>query len=50
MMSLQLTSPNPAPIAGRRASSVRQDVEISLPPDLKPHVVRAYDLAEVFVR
>jgi 5-methyltetrahydrofolate--homocysteine methyltransferase len=38
----------PAPIAGRRASSVRQDVEISLPPDLKPHVVRAYDLAEVF--
>jgi 5-methyltetrahydrofolate--homocysteine methyltransferase len=38
----------PAPIAGRRPSSVRQDVEIPLPPDLKPHVVRAYDLAEVF--
>jgi len=27
---------------------VRQDVEIPLPPDLKPHVVRGYDLAEVF--
>jgi 5-methyltetrahydrofolate--homocysteine methyltransferase len=38
----------PAPRAGRRTSSVRQDVEIPLPPDLKPHVVRAYDLAEVF--
>jgi 5-methyltetrahydrofolate--homocysteine methyltransferase len=38
----------PAPRAGRRMSSVRQDVEIPLPPDLKPHVVRAYDLAEVF--
>ena len=38
----------PAPLAGRRASSVRQDVEIPLPPDLKPHVVRGYDLAEVF--
>jgi 5-methyltetrahydrofolate--homocysteine methyltransferase len=38
----------PAPMAGRRASSVRQDVEIPLPPDLKPHVVRGYDLAEVF--
>jgi 5-methyltetrahydrofolate--homocysteine methyltransferase len=38
----------PAPRTGRRASSVRQDVEISLPPDLKPHVLRGYDLAEIF--
>src|SRR3984893_2575698 len=32
----------------RRASTVRQDVEIPQPPDLKPHVVRGYDLAEIF--
>ena len=38
----------PAPRAGRRTSSVRQDVEIPLPPDLKPHVVRDYDLDEIF--
>ena len=38
----------PAPRAGPRASSVRQDVEIPLPPDLKPHVLRGYDLAEIF--
>jgi len=38
----------PAPRAGRRASSVRQDVEIPLPPDLKPHVLRGYDLSEIF--
>jgi 5-methyltetrahydrofolate--homocysteine methyltransferase len=38
----------PAPIAGRRAPAVRCDFEIPSPPDLKPHVVRAYDLGEIF--
>jgi 5-methyltetrahydrofolate--homocysteine methyltransferase len=37
-----------APREGRRRSSVRQDIEIPQPPDLKPHVVRAYDLGEIF--
>jgi 5-methyltetrahydrofolate--homocysteine methyltransferase len=37
-----------APREARRRSSVRQDVDISQPPDLKTHVVRGYDLGEVF--
>jgi 5-methyltetrahydrofolate--homocysteine methyltransferase len=32
----------------RRVSTVRQDVEIPQPPDLKPHVVRGYDLSAIF--
>ncbi len=31
-----------------RTSSVRRDVEIPLPPDLKTHVLRDYDLVEIF--
>jgi 5-methyltetrahydrofolate--homocysteine methyltransferase len=38
----------PPPVPGQRSSAVRQDVEIPLPPDLKPHVVRGYDLGEIF--
>jgi 5-methyltetrahydrofolate--homocysteine methyltransferase len=34
--------------APRRVSAVRQDIEIPRPPDLKPHVVRGYDLGEIF--
>jgi 5-methyltetrahydrofolate--homocysteine methyltransferase len=34
--------------AARRVSAVRQDIEIPPPPDLKPHVVRDYDLGEIF--
>src|SRR6202043_1306580 len=34
--------------AVRRASTVRQDVEIPRRPHLKAHVVRAYGLAEIF--
>jgi 5-methyltetrahydrofolate--homocysteine methyltransferase len=37
-----------ARVAGRKRSTVRQDVEIPLPPDLKLHVLRDYDLAEIF--
>ena len=31
-----------------RTSSVRRDVEIPKPPDLKTHVIRNYDLGEIF--
>ncbi len=31
-----------------RISSVRRDVEIPRPPDLKSHVIRGYDLGEIF--
>ncbi len=31
-----------------RTSSVRRDVEIPKPPDLKTHVIRGYDLGEIF--
>jgi 5-methyltetrahydrofolate--homocysteine methyltransferase len=37
----------PADAAPRR-SSVRRDVEIPKPPDLKTHVIRNYDLGEIF--
>ena len=34
--------------AAPRTSSVRRDVEIPKPPDLKTHVIRNYDLGEIF--
>jgi 5-methyltetrahydrofolate--homocysteine methyltransferase len=34
--------------AAPRTSSVRRDVEIPQPPDLKTHVIRNYDLGEIF--
>ena len=34
--------------AENRKSSVRRDVEIPIPPDLKLHVTRDYDLGEIF--
>jgi 5-methyltetrahydrofolate--homocysteine methyltransferase len=34
--------------ATQRTSSVRRDVEIPKPPDLKTHVIRNYDLGEIF--
>jgi 5-methyltetrahydrofolate--homocysteine methyltransferase len=34
--------------AAARTSSVRRDVEIPKPPDLKTHVIRNYDLAGIF--
>src|SRR5215469_3406083 len=38
-----------APVDGApRTSSVRRDVEIPRPPDLKSHVIRGYDLGEIF--
>jgi 5-methyltetrahydrofolate--homocysteine methyltransferase len=37
-----------APDAPVRTSSVRRDVEIPRPPDLKTHVIRNYDLGEIF--
>ncbi len=41
-------SPNGAAGAPAARSSVRRDVEIPLPPDLKLHVVRRHDLGEIF--
>jgi 5-methyltetrahydrofolate--homocysteine methyltransferase len=34
--------------AARRTSSVRRDIDIPKPPDLKTHVIRNYDLGEIF--
>lgn len=39
---------NGAPREGAARSSVRRDVEIPLPPDLKLHIIRNYDLGEIF--
>lgn len=41
-------SPNGAAGARTARSSVRRDVEIPLPPDLKLHIVRNHDLGEIF--
>ncbi|HTR60694.1 MAG TPA: methionine synthase [Candidatus Binataceae bacterium] len=38
-------APSPAPAA---RSTVRRDIEIPTPPDLKTHVLRGYDLGEIF--
>ncbi len=46
---LATAKPAAAPArAARKTSTVRQDIEIPQPPDLKPHVVRSYDLGEIF--
>jgi 5-methyltetrahydrofolate--homocysteine methyltransferase len=37
-----------APVAVPSSSSVRRDVAIPTPPDLKTHVLRGYDLSEIF--
>jgi len=37
-----------APAGAAAKSSVRRDIEIPAPPDLKTHVLRRYDLAEIF--
>src|SRR5262249_38320787 len=39
---------DPAPTATASSSSVRRDVAIPTPPDLKTHVLRGYDLGEIF--
>src|SRR5581483_12024019 len=43
-------SPKASPEAPEKAarSTVRRDVEIPTPPDLKTHVIRGYDLSEIF--
>jgi 5-methyltetrahydrofolate--homocysteine methyltransferase len=46
-----LAAAKPAPARAsfvQRKSSVRRDVEIPPPPDLKTHVLKDYDLAEIF--
>ncbi len=46
-----LAAPKPADGAAKaisRESSVRRDVDIPVPPDLKLHVLRDYDLDEIF--
>ena len=37
-----------APAGAQRAASVRADVDIPTPPDLKAHVLKDYDLDEIF--
>ena len=39
---------NAVPTIARRGSAVRQDVPIPAPPDLRLHVLRNYDLDEIF--